>query len=441
MSTIKVHSVAKLFPKMDESQFKAFLDDIKANGFQETIKYIEGDDGSAEVIDGRNRLEAAKQMKVDPWELNTKRGDKLMEKINVAKIPSLVSYVASLNLKRRHLSDSQRAAVAVAIEKEIAKDEKADERARKLEEKANPTKKEDKAEKAEKKDSKPKETTRQKAAKIMGTGDRNVGNAKMIEKKDPKLFEKVQAGEITINEAVQTIKKREASAAAEEAAESVEDIDVDDFVQILDRTEGSIKAAIKESIAANLIIANLGSLPSKEVKAEPKRLAMELSKVSAPNCAVFIFGHGNDIIGMYEPMIAAGFRLRATLTMTASPINRADNFRESTRMVLYFVTGKAVKFHPDDEILSDILDGKLTVKESVAGYTDILPGKLLGTLIGATTVPGNIVFDYNLNSAEVAAACIASKRMCFSMVDESATEKDLALPTARINSEIAKASK
>lgn len=83
---------------MAPSEFESFCADIQLNGLREPIWTFE-----QKIIDGRNRFNACTAVGVEPryreW-----NGE-----------GSLVSFVVSLNLKRRHLSESQRAMVAAKI--------------------------------------------------------------------------------------------------------------------------------------------------------------------------------------------------------------------------------------------------------------------------------------------------------------------------------------
>ena len=89
------HPVAALFPLMEGEEFAALVEDIRANGLREAIWTYQD-----QVIDGRNRDRACRLAGVPPryreWD---GKG-------------SLVAFVVSLNLKRRHLTDTQRGFVA-----------------------------------------------------------------------------------------------------------------------------------------------------------------------------------------------------------------------------------------------------------------------------------------------------------------------------------------
>ena len=94
-----LHPAAELFPVMDEAAFAALVADIAAQGQREPILILDG-----QVIDGRHRLRACEQLGLEPLvrQVSADDGDPF-------------GLVVSLNLHRRHLSESQRAMVAAQL--------------------------------------------------------------------------------------------------------------------------------------------------------------------------------------------------------------------------------------------------------------------------------------------------------------------------------------
>lgn len=92
------HPVANIFPLMTGEAFQALVDDINLNGLRESIWTHE-----EKIVDGRNRFNACMKAGVSPtyrdWD---GKG-------------SLIEFVVSLNLHRRHLSESQRAMVGAKL--------------------------------------------------------------------------------------------------------------------------------------------------------------------------------------------------------------------------------------------------------------------------------------------------------------------------------------
>src|SRR5215211_6851887 len=93
-----IHELANLFPLLEGPDFEALKADIATYGLREPIWTYQG-----KVIDGRNRLRACRELGIDP---PTREWDGK---------GSLVAFALSLNLHRRHLTSSQRAAVAVEV--------------------------------------------------------------------------------------------------------------------------------------------------------------------------------------------------------------------------------------------------------------------------------------------------------------------------------------
>ncbi len=91
------HELSNIFPLIAGAEFEALKVDIAANGIREPIILHEG-----KVLDGRNRLRAARAAGIEPAVIRYQGADPL-------------AYVISLNLHRRHLSESQRAMVAANI--------------------------------------------------------------------------------------------------------------------------------------------------------------------------------------------------------------------------------------------------------------------------------------------------------------------------------------
>lgn len=95
---IKWHPYSDLFPWMDDATFEELKADIAKNGVLEPVVFLDG-----QILDGRNRYMAARDLGIEYPRVEYRGDDPL-------------GYVISLNLKRRHLSESQRAMSASKIE-------------------------------------------------------------------------------------------------------------------------------------------------------------------------------------------------------------------------------------------------------------------------------------------------------------------------------------
>jgi N6-adenosine-specific RNA methylase IME4 len=97
MTALEFHRLADIFPLVEGQDFGALVADIKAHGLHEPIVMFEG-----KILDGRNRYRGCLAADVEPTFI-TYTGD------------DPVAYVVSLNLRRRHLTESQRAMVAAKL--------------------------------------------------------------------------------------------------------------------------------------------------------------------------------------------------------------------------------------------------------------------------------------------------------------------------------------
>jgi N6-adenosine-specific RNA methylase IME4/ParB-like chromosome segregation protein Spo0J len=167
------HEVANIFPLLNGQEYEDLKADIAANGLLEPI-WLHRD---GRIIDGRNRHRACIDTGTPP-QFRTWNGR-----------GSLVSFVVSLNLHRRHLTSSQRAAAVV----ETLPMYEAEARERMSVASANkgkeifPTLEQGQA--------------RDQAGAAVGVSGRYVSDAKRLAEDAPELFEQVKAGEITIPQA------------------------------------------------------------------------------------------------------------------------------------------------------------------------------------------------------------------------------------------------
>lgn len=94
---LQVHPLADLFPPMGDDEFAALKADIAAHGQRVPILTLDG-----RIVDGRNRHRACLELGRPP-----------IAALDGPDDP--VAAAVSLNLLRRHLGDTQRAAVAAKL--------------------------------------------------------------------------------------------------------------------------------------------------------------------------------------------------------------------------------------------------------------------------------------------------------------------------------------
>src|SRR5215472_15276187 len=106
--THEFHPAADLFPliEVDSTAFAELVQDIRENGLLDSIELFEG-----KILDGRNRYRACQHAGVEPRFEQWKGDDPY-------------HHVISRNLYRRHLTDDQRAMIAVAALPELEREAK-----------------------------------------------------------------------------------------------------------------------------------------------------------------------------------------------------------------------------------------------------------------------------------------------------------------------------
>lgn len=152
---LEPHPYSNLFPRLDDDAYQEFAADVRASGVREPITLFEG-----KILDGLNRYRAA--------------GDAGIEcptKEYVGDDP--LGFVISMNLKRRHLDEGQRAMVASKI---------AD-----LEKGRRPIGKFAHV------------PTQREAAKLLNVSPRSVKSARVVrEHGTPELIEAAEAGRVSV---------------------------------------------------------------------------------------------------------------------------------------------------------------------------------------------------------------------------------------------------
>lgn len=179
------HPYANLFPMIDGQAFEDLKADIAANGVLEPVTILDG-----QILDGRNRHFAAGFVHAAcPW--REYQGD------------DPLGFVISQNLKRRHLTESQRAMVAGKLAKMPAHRPAAD----------NPA-------------NLPTSVTQSEAAEALNVSERSVRTAKAVERDAaPEITAMVESGALSLNAAAEASKLplEEQAEAAQSGPEAVKD--------------------------------------------------------------------------------------------------------------------------------------------------------------------------------------------------------------------------
>ncbi len=99
-SELGIHPLAAIFPMMHGQDFDDFKGDIEVNGLHEPIVVHED-----QVLDGRNRLRACRELGIDPTFVDWDGKG------------SILSFILSRNVQRRHMTEGQRVVTAARLAK------------------------------------------------------------------------------------------------------------------------------------------------------------------------------------------------------------------------------------------------------------------------------------------------------------------------------------
>lgn len=176
-----IHAAAALFPAMEPREFDAFMEDIKANGLHDPIWLHEG-----QIIDGRHRYWACRQLGIAP-RFQTWDG-----------AGSLVEFVVSQNVHRRHMNPGQKAVLAVELLPMLEKEAEARRLANLKQNVATSTETEGLilAPRAA-----PGKSAVRAARLVQGTSPQYVKDAKRMKTTAPEVFGAMRQGTVTMQEA------------------------------------------------------------------------------------------------------------------------------------------------------------------------------------------------------------------------------------------------
>ena len=249
MKEYKTHPLADLFPMMPAAELKSLQDDIKENGLAHPITLHED-----KILDGRHRYEACLNVGVKPRFVEFAGDDPL-------------AFVLSANLKRRHLSVGERAAIALKIS-QMQPGKRTDREPLPKREEVAPTQKE--------------------AAARTGVSAQDVSDLKKVADESPALFKKVATGSVSLGAAVtQVAEARKKAAVTEPRKDGVGRIIPEDCLADWDRAvktasqlrscASEIKVTVERGLADKDLIFSEITNPTI---AEAASLAYTLSQIA-----------------------------------------------------------------------------------------------------------------------------------------------------------------
>jgi hypothetical protein len=179
----QLHSLCALLPSMSEAELQALAEDIKTNGQLEPIVVYKG-----KILDGRNRYCACEIANVKPLTIE-------FSPTETHRTPE--QYVLSQNVLRRHLTQGQKATIAVDWAEHIEKEGGFFPRVEKT---------------SGKQGGRPKTSALQQTARMLGVSNGAAYEARKIKQANLALFQDVKHGACSLGEALEQLQHAQQSA-------------------------------------------------------------------------------------------------------------------------------------------------------------------------------------------------------------------------------------
>lgn len=276
------HPATACLPDLPEIEFDTLKADIKEHGLKVPIVTMNG-----KIVDGRQRLRACRELGIQPKfaELGGKQ--------------SAEEAVLSLNLIRRHLTESQRAMIGIRlVTTKLGSNQSTGE-----------------------------SVSQQDAAKLLGVSPDSLQRARKVEQADmPALVKKVETGTLTVHEAVQLSKlptkelKKVLAANDENFRKLVKDARVKVREMKTEKINAELEAKRANNQPLDVVAGQYGVLyidppwdyqPESELGyptlSREELLALPVAEKAADNAACFLWSPASQLPLALEVMKAWGF--------------------------------------------------------------------------------------------------------------------------------------
>lgn len=317
---MEFHPAANIFPMMTGDDYRALVADIKTNGLHEPITLYQG-----QILDGRNRYTACLELEIEPayreW----------------SGAGSPIAYVVSLNLARRHLTSSQRAVIALEVERQLG------EEARRNQQEAgrydrNPEQ-DQLFQRIEKATIEPIHAAEQAAA-LMGTNRQYVSDAKRIAQEAPEFVEQIRAGEMTIPEVKRIINRQD-------RIEKLQTISAGNQEMNIERRYPVIYAdppwRYEYSISSSREIENqYPTMTTEDICALP------VGDLATDDAVLFIWATNPKLEEAMQVITAWGFRYRTNMVWVKDKIGMGYYARQKHELLLIATRGEPPTPEPEN---------------------------------------------------------------------------------------------
>jgi site-specific DNA-methyltransferase (adenine-specific) len=452
IESLSLHPDAGRVPEMPAGEYAAFLGDVRDRGIKVPIEVIPG---TQTVIDGRTRLRAARDAGL--------RSVPVVDANLNGESP--IAYMLRAALTRRHLTSSQRAALAVELEAELAKVTKKRQRAT-IQAQGHRGKEGGRGKKKPFQEifpervSPPAPQARDQAADAANTNHHYVSDAKVIQAKAPELLEKVKVGELTLPQARQELRRQEkraelqAKATVAAAAPTTWEVIAGDCLTVLPTLSDRPRLIFADP-PYNVGVdygkgARADRLPDYQYLAWVGAWINACHEALAPDGTLWVLINDEYAAEYAVELKRSRFTIRSwVIWYETFGVNCPDRFNRTKRHLFYCVKNpRQFVFHPDavsrpsdrqtkyadrraapggkilDDVWTDIPRLVGTAAERVPDFPTQLPLALLRRVVACSSDPGDLVLDPFSGSGTTGAACIELDRR-FVGIEWSAVFADL----------------
>lgn len=398
-----IHPAANAMPRMSESELEELTEDVRKNGLLQAIELYDD-----QVIDGRHRLWACKRAGVEPLFVEVDLGSQ-----------SPAEYVWSLNGLRRHLTASQKAAIATELEPHFASHAKLRQ--------STMNNRGDSGALPEIFPEARKGEAREHAAERMGVNPRYVSDAKTVKQESPELFEEVKNGAKTLPEAKLELKRSKHRAEMEEMLAKVNiDPRADyrvlhgDCDELLGHYEGQARLIFAEPPSDGELEEPWSSLDYLDWC---HGWMSKCERALTDDGSLWLLVDHEYVEYLATSLNQLGLERRAWITWQhGRGTDVANNFNRASRAILYYVKHPTrFVFHADAAARDDVWTIPRLAKtcaERLPDFPTQLPLELVTNIVSCASDPGDLVIDPFSGSGTTGVASKLLKRRFLGMERE-----------------------
>lgn len=336
-TSLEFHPAANLFPMLTGDEYEHLKADIAANGQLEPI-WIHPD---GRILDGRNRYMACCDLGIEP---------KVRQWNGVG---SAVGFVVSLNIHRRHLTASQRAAIALDVLPMLEEEARARQGAQSHFAHVVEIIPQDDRGKA-----------RDQAAAMFQTNGRYVQEAKNIQRADPGLFEAIRSGEMTIPEAKKIIVRAERVERVQDISQANAPLNIVERYPVI---YADPPWEYEHSMTNNRRIDN--HYPTMTLD---DICAMPVSELATPHAVLFLWATSPKLEEALSVVKAWGFTYRTNMVWDKEQIGMGYYARQQHELLLIATRGDLPVPEPSNRPASVLRSSRTQHSRKPDGYYTII---------------------------------------------------------------------